>query len=497
MIASREPSAEISETAWETSSSLANSCPTSSSASSTFGETEVRFGLHRLAQGFAVGVDHGDHVEALELSDERRVQVGLDPPRQRAREHHDRGAPGEVHELVLEQFDLALGHLGAAFVDLGLLAGGGIEHRGIGPRLVADADEVVEDRLLGQLLDDVGPGRPAGEAGGDHRLAEAFRVRAMLTPLPPAAVRCSTVLWRRPGLKFGTASDLSIAALSVTVMIIFGRYPPCASAHSLCPRARDNRLANRAGLSSGLFRECPRLLAQTLGSGPGRVRRLAAARGGRWRCCARRSPGHRRVRARRRPRAATPPRPGRRPRAAGRAPTPASARGAGAIRAAAPITAPTSLRPAAPAPPAPSCWTISARRSHRGLPSASSRSSTSRAPGLEVRTSRSTPAPAPRAAVRNGSTASRPIVGGLMVAMLGARQLHRARAPSDDGQRHYVAAVASPSPSTSTSPVARHHLHAPTTFGLLPGDHSHGRLDIPDLTYVPPHDGKKPNSAWR
>jgi hypothetical protein len=44
----------------------------------------------------------------------------------------------------------------------------------------------------------------------------------MLTPLPPAIVRCSTVLWRRPSRKFGTARDLSIAAFRVTVMIIAG-----------------------------------------------------------------------------------------------------------------------------------------------------------------------------------------------------------------------------------------------------------------------------------
>jgi hypothetical protein len=57
----------------------------------------------------------------------------------------------------------------------------------------------------------------------------AFKVRAMLTPLPPAIVRCSTVRWRRPSLKFGTASDLSIAALSVTVMIMLALYPPSES----------------------------------------------------------------------------------------------------------------------------------------------------------------------------------------------------------------------------------------------------------------------------
>ena len=58
----------------------------------------------------------------------------------------------------------------------------------------------------------------------------AFRARAMLTPLPPAIVRCSTVRWRRPKRKLGTDSDLSIAALSVTVMII----PSASSASAPC-----------------------------------------------------------------------------------------------------------------------------------------------------------------------------------------------------------------------------------------------------------------------
>ena len=44
--------------------------------------------------------------------------------------------------------------------------------------------------------------------------------RAMLTPLPPGIVVWSTVRCRRPGVKLGTSSVLSIAALSVTVMIM-------------------------------------------------------------------------------------------------------------------------------------------------------------------------------------------------------------------------------------------------------------------------------------
>ena len=54
----------------------------------------------------------------------------------------------------------------------------------------------------------------------------AFRARATFTPLPPAMEVCSTARCRRPRRKFGTASVLSIAAFSVTVMIIRARPSP-------------------------------------------------------------------------------------------------------------------------------------------------------------------------------------------------------------------------------------------------------------------------------
>jgi hypothetical protein len=60
------------------------------------------------------------------------------------------------------------------------------------------------------------PATPVAMTGWPSRLS----ARATLTPLPPAIDVCSTARWRRPSLKFGTASVLSIAALRVTVMII-------------------------------------------------------------------------------------------------------------------------------------------------------------------------------------------------------------------------------------------------------------------------------------
>ena len=47
----------------------------------------------------------------------------------------------------------------------------------------ADADEVVEDRLAGQLLDDPRARAPAGEPGGDDRHAEPLQRAGDVDPL--------------------------------------------------------------------------------------------------------------------------------------------------------------------------------------------------------------------------------------------------------------------------------------------------------------------------
>ena len=60
------------------------------------------------------------------------------------------------------------------------------------------------------------PARPVAMTGCPRLLI----ARATLTPLPPAIVVWSTVRCLRPGVKFGTSSVLSSAALSVTVMIM-------------------------------------------------------------------------------------------------------------------------------------------------------------------------------------------------------------------------------------------------------------------------------------
>ena len=74
--------------------------------------------------------------------------------------------------------------------------------------------------LLGELLDDAGAGRAAGDAGRDHGLAERLQRARDVHALAAGHRGLLDARWRRPSRKFGTASVLSIAALRVTVMII-------------------------------------------------------------------------------------------------------------------------------------------------------------------------------------------------------------------------------------------------------------------------------------
>ena len=129
----------------------------------------------------------------------------------------------EVEQLVAEELDLRVGDRRPALVDLGRLAVRRVVDGHVRARLLADAHEVVEDRLLGELLDDAGAGRPPANPVAITGWPSIFSARAMFTPLPPAIVVWSTVRWRRPSRKLGTDSDLSIAALRVTVMIMRSR----------------------------------------------------------------------------------------------------------------------------------------------------------------------------------------------------------------------------------------------------------------------------------
>ena len=119
----------------------------------------------------------------MELAHQARVETAVHASREAAGEDAHRRALGEVQQLVHEQLELALGDARAALVDLRLLAGGGVHDRRGHARLLADADEVVEDRLVGELLDDPDARGAARDAGGDHRLAQRLQGPCHVHPL--------------------------------------------------------------------------------------------------------------------------------------------------------------------------------------------------------------------------------------------------------------------------------------------------------------------------
>ena len=110
-------------------------------------------------------------------------------------------------------------HLRAPLVDLGVGAGGRVDDGGGRARLVPDPHEVVEDRLLGQLLDDPRPVRPPASPVATTGTSSRLSARATLMPLPPASASTLLARCRWPSLKIGTVSERSSAALRVTVTI--------------------------------------------------------------------------------------------------------------------------------------------------------------------------------------------------------------------------------------------------------------------------------------
>ena len=136
---------------------------------------QVRSGAHRQVHGLAVRVDHGRHTLPLELADQVRVDVVGDAARVAAGEDADVRPLGEVDQLLAEERHLRVAHLRARLVHLGLDSGRGIDHGRRGARLLLDAHEVAQDRLLGELLDDARAGGPARETCRDHRLPERLQ----------------------------------------------------------------------------------------------------------------------------------------------------------------------------------------------------------------------------------------------------------------------------------------------------------------------------------
>ncbi len=134
---------------------------------------------HRLA----LGVEHDDDAARAKVLDQARVEVVAGARRKRPGQHADLRAARQVADPLEEDLDLLGADRRPALVDLGLLAGGRVDHREVDPRLTGDPGEVSQHRLLAQLLEHPGAGRPAGEAGGDHRAAHQAQRAGDVDPL--------------------------------------------------------------------------------------------------------------------------------------------------------------------------------------------------------------------------------------------------------------------------------------------------------------------------
>ena len=181
--ASPAPSRSSSERPWARSPGSANSCPTSSSASRSLGVTTEAPARTPASIALALGVEDDDDVALAQVLDQARVEVVAGAGRQRAGEHAEPRARREVVEPLDEALDLLRADRRAALVDLGLLAGGRVDHRQVDPGLAGDPGEVGQHRLLAQLFEHAGAGRAAGEAGGDHGLAEQAERAGDVDPL--------------------------------------------------------------------------------------------------------------------------------------------------------------------------------------------------------------------------------------------------------------------------------------------------------------------------
>jgi hypothetical protein len=144
---------------------------------------EQRLGLHAVAQRLTLGVEDGLRSAAVELPHGLRIEVLPDPAGQRPREDHVVGPLREVHQLLEQRLELIRRDVRAPFVHLGVARAGGVDDRGRRARLAVDADEVVEDRLRGQLLDDTRAGAAACQARRDYGDAEPLQRPRDVDPL--------------------------------------------------------------------------------------------------------------------------------------------------------------------------------------------------------------------------------------------------------------------------------------------------------------------------
>ena len=86
-------------------------------------------------------------------------------------------------ELLEQHLELLGRDLRPPLVDLRVGALGRVDDGGRRSRLLADADEVVQDRLGGQLLDDPRAGPAARETGRDDRDVEPLQRPRDVDPL--------------------------------------------------------------------------------------------------------------------------------------------------------------------------------------------------------------------------------------------------------------------------------------------------------------------------
>ncbi len=140
-------------------------------------------GAHPLQHRLAVGVEDDGDLPLEQILDQARVEVVAGAGRKRARQDADAGARGEVVEAVDEAHDLLGADGRAALVDLGLLAGGRVDHGQVDPRLSGYPREVGQHRLLAKLFEDPGTGRATDEPGCDHRLTEQAERAGDVDPL--------------------------------------------------------------------------------------------------------------------------------------------------------------------------------------------------------------------------------------------------------------------------------------------------------------------------
>src|SRR6476619_3678494 len=148
------------------------------------GRHEPRLRLEPEPERLAVRVEDDTDVAAVELTRRVGVEPVGDAARKGPGEDDGVGTAGQVAELVHQCLELAVGDLRAPLVDLRLLARRRVDDEGRRPGLVADADEVVEDRLPRQLLDDPRAGAPAREPGRDDRDVEPLERAGDVEPLP-------------------------------------------------------------------------------------------------------------------------------------------------------------------------------------------------------------------------------------------------------------------------------------------------------------------------